>query len=307
MAANEQKGFIVYLDSYDMISMLSQEQKGALLDAMFSVYGCCERPEMDQATAITFVTIERYLKDNREKWLKTQEQWAEGKSERSEQASRAANARWQKHREQCSPMQNDADACSSDADLCSSNADACSSMLEQCSAMLSDAIVTSNQLSVNSKDNNISLVENKPQQTKKAAASTPCSADAEPRTRDASAPGDVNNGKPAQPRKREVDEHFEELWAMYPSKRGKNQVKDKTKRQLMGVRTEDMRKAIDRYVAEVEAAPYDRQWLNGSTWFNGRFLDYLGDDYTPPPAVGGSSSRRYVSAEGPRDFSDREE
>ena len=71
MAANEQKGFIVYLDSYDMISMLSQEQKGALLDAMFSVYGCCERPEMDQATAITFVTIERYLKDNREKWLKT--------------------------------------------------------------------------------------------------------------------------------------------------------------------------------------------------------------------------------------------
>ena len=69
MAANEQKGFIVYLDSYDMISMLSQEQKGALLDAMFSVYGCCERPEMDQATAITFVTIERYLKDNREKWL----------------------------------------------------------------------------------------------------------------------------------------------------------------------------------------------------------------------------------------------
>lgn len=94
---------------------------------------------------------------------------------------------------------------------------------------------------------------------------------------------------------------------MYPSKRGKNQVKDKTKRQLMGVRTEDMRKAIDRYVAEVEAAPYDRQWLNGSTWFNGRFLDYINDDYTPPPVAGGSSPRRYVSGEGPRDFSDREE
>ena len=70
---------------------------------------------------------------------------------------------------------------------------------------------------------------------------------------------------------------------MYPSKRGKNQVSDKTKRQLMGVRTEDMRKAIDRYVAEKEAAPYDRQWLNGSTWFNGRYLDYINDDYTPPP------------------------
>lgn len=70
---------------------------------------------------------------------------------------------------------------------------------------------------------------------------------------------------------------------MYPSKRGKNAISDKTKRSLMGVRVEDMRKAIDRYTAEVEAAPYDRQWLNGSTWFNGRYLDYINDDYTPPP------------------------
>lgn len=96
---------------------------------------------------------------------------------------------------------------------------------------------------------------------------------------------------------------------MYPSKRGKNQVKDKTKRQLMGVRTEDMRKAIDRYVAEKEAAPYDRQWLNGSTWFNGRYLDYINDDYTPPPDASKPKGKgyRYKSAEGPRDFSDLEE
>ena len=251
-ANNEQKGFIVYLDSYDMIRMLTQEQKGALLDAMFSVYGCCERPEMDQATAITFVPIERYLKDNREKWLETQKQWSDGKSARSEQASKAANARWGKHREQCSDM-------------------------------LSDALVISNMLQVRS-NNNISLVENKPAQTVEAAESTPCSADAEPVAHEQPAPGDANNGKPAQPSKRKVDEHFEELWSMYPSKRGKNQVSDKTKRQLMGVRTEDMRKAIDRYVAEKESAPYDRQWLNGSTWFNGRYLDYISDDYTPPPA-----------------------
>lgn len=105
---------------------------------------------------------------------------------------------------------------------------------------------------------------------------------------------------------------------MYPSKRGKNQVSDKTKRALMGVRTEDMRKAIDRYVAEKEAAPYDRQWLNGSTWFNGRYLDYLGDDYTPPPVVtkdraAPMSARarfeknKYQSGEGARDFSYLEE
>lgn len=96
---------------------------------------------------------------------------------------------------------------------------------------------------------------------------------------------------------------------MYPSKRGKNQVSDKTKRQLMGVRTEDMKCAIDRYVAEKEAAPYDRQWLNGSTWFNGRYLDYINDDYTPPPDASKPKGKgyRYKSAEGPRDFSDLEE
>ena len=106
---------------------------------------------------------------------KHRNRWAEGKSERSEQASKAANARWQKHREQCSAMQNDAHACSSDADLCSSNAAACSSMLEQCSAMLSDAIVTSNQLSVNSKDNINTIV-----QSESAEPAKECSADAEP-------------------------------------------------------------------------------------------------------------------------------
>ena len=77
----------------------------------------------------------------------------------------------------------------------------------------------------------------------------------------------------------------------------------------MGVRTEDMKRAIDRYVAEKEAAPYDRQWLNGSTWFNGRYLDYINNDYTPPPDTSKPKGKgyRYKSAEGPRDFSDLEE
>lgn len=288
MAANEQKGFIVYLDSYDMISMLSQEQKGALLDAMFSVYGCCERPEMDQATAITFVPIERYLKDNREKWLETQKQWADGKSARSEQASKAANARWEKHREQCSDMLSDAQACSSDAD-------ACSSMPEQCSDMLSDALVISNMLQVRS-NNNISLAQNEPAQTEEPAASTPCSADAEPVTSDPLQPGHADTGRPAQPSKKTVDEHFEAMWTIFPNKRGKNQVSDKTRRKLMAVSVDDMRVAIDRYLAELEAAPPDRQMLYGSTWFNGRYTDYIGDDYELPPQIAGRRQASKPSA-----------
>lgn len=90
------------------------------------------------------------------------------------------------------------------------------------------------------------------------------------------------------PSGREVNAHFETLWALYPSKRGKNQVTAKAKRRLMQVDAAAMETAIARYVAEVEAAPYDRQWLNGSTWFNGRYQDYLGDDYAPKPVLSGA-------------------
>lgn len=98
--------------------------------------------------------------------------------------------------------------------------------------------------------------------------------------------GDVSHAqeKPALS-KAAVQEHFEALWQLYPSKRGKNQVSERAKRALMAVSVEDMRTAIARYKAEVENAHFDRAWLNGSTWFGGRYEDYLGDNYTPQPAV----------------------
>ena len=106
----------------------------------------------------------------------------------------------------------------------------------------------------------------------------------------------------AQPSPKAVNAHFEALWALYPIKRGKNQVSKRAKCQLMDVDTAAMQTAIARYVAEVEASAFDRQWLNGSTWFNGRYLDYLGEGYVPPPESGAKPSARsretsYRSAE----------
>lgn len=106
----------------------------------------------------------------------------------------------------------------------------------------------------------------------------------------------------AQPSPKAVNAHFEALWALYPIKRGKNQVSKRAKSQLMDVDAAAMQTAIARYVAEVEASAFDRQWLNGSTWFNGRYLDYLGEGYVPPPESGAKPSARsretsYRSAE----------
>ena len=294
MSANdERKGLLLFRSHWDVIGELPPEEFKRVMQAIFASAGAnCDMPEdMSLLERVAFAAVNGDVQRAFDKY--TDISHARSEAGRKGGKKKAENAR---AKTESTDATSASLANSSKPSKSSKATDATSASLANLANLHNDNDIY-----------NISLVENKPQQTEKAAASTPCSADAEPRTRDASTPGDVQKGKPAQPRKREVDEHFEELWAMYPSKRGKNQVKDKTKRQLMGVRTEDMKRAIDRYVAEVEAAPYDRQWLNGSTWFNGRFLDYINDDYTPPPAVGGSSPRRYVSGEGPRDFSDREE
>lgn len=64
----------------------------------------------------------------------------------------------------------------------------------------------------------------------------------------------------------------------------------------MAVSVEEMAQAIERYMEEVKASPADRQLLNGSTWFNGRYKDYLGDDYTPAPQIAGTKQPPKPSA-----------
>lgn len=65
MAKNEQKSFLLYIDSYPDISMLNQEQKGDLLDGIYAFHGACECPELDQATAIVLRRINSYQQVNR--------------------------------------------------------------------------------------------------------------------------------------------------------------------------------------------------------------------------------------------------
>ena len=119
--------------------------------------------------------------------------------------------------------------------------------------------------------------------------SAACSADAEPKRKKSSVK--------KQSVSKKIEEHFRELWLLYPLKRGKNHVTAAAKRRLAEVTEAEMARAIDRYEREYENAPPDRQMLYGSTWFNGRWEDYSDDNYTPAPAKPAQKSARAQQAQ----------
>lgn len=74
---------------------------------------------------------------------------------------------------------------------------------------------------------------------------------------------------------------FENLWKLYPVKKGKAQVSLAAKQRLLKVGQEEMARAIDRYKAELEKDSDWRKPQNGSTFFNSGYVDYLDVNYEP--------------------------
>ena len=72
---------------------------------------------------------------------------------------------------------------------------------------------------------------------------------------------------------------FEDLWKLYPSKKGKGQVSLAAKQRLLKVGHEEMVRAIDRYKEDLEKDKDWRKPQNGSTFFNSGYVDYLDENY----------------------------
>ncbi len=71
---------------------------------------------------------------------------------------------------------------------------------------------------------------------------------------------------------------FERLWKLYPRKEGKAAVSKKAKKEITEIGFLPMWRAIMRYEWEVQGR--ERQFiLMGSTFFNGRYVDFLDDKY----------------------------
>lgn len=79
-------------------------------------------------------------------------------------------------------------------------------------------------------------------------------------------------------RKKEANALFEQLWSLYPLKKGKASVSDAQKLKLLEVGYEELERAISRYVKYVDSVDY-LHYKNGSTFFNSGYIDYLDINY----------------------------
>lgn len=78
-----------------------------------------------------------------------------------------------------------------------------------------------------------------------------------------------------------IENFFESVWQLYPRKEGKSGVTKKAKEEIEKVGYERIAKAIKKYSAMVEGK--DKQYiLMGSTFFNGRYRDYLDEEPVKP-------------------------
>lgn len=77
-----------------------------------------------------------------------------------------------------------------------------------------------------------------------------------------------------------MEELFEKLWKLYPNKKGKSGVSTKAKKELEKAGEETVTKAIYNYIAFKNTQPW-RSWLDGSTFFNSRWKDYLEPEAAP--------------------------
>ena len=290
---NEQRtspGVLLYYTLFpDVFAKLNAEQGMLLLQAIFSTGGVCPMPELDAVTDMAWGMIRTMLEINDERYQQTRQMNSAAGKKGAQKRAENLEAQRQKVIDEAS-----AESLSFDEQAPPN---------EQ--ALSFDDLTTPNEQALSFDDQAYKIKEDKIKEHEikedemitnahsadadEGSLAAACSADAEPERKKTSAK------KQSVPKK--IEEHFRELWMLYPLKRGKNHVTAAAKRRLADVSAAEMARAIDRYEREYENAPPDRQMLYGSTWFNGRWEDYSDANYTPAPAKPAQKSARAQQAQ----------
>ena len=288
------KGVVLYYSFYpDIFSKLDDHQGMLLLQAIFSTGGVCPMPELDEMTDLIWGLLSRILEINGERYQQAVQAGKKGAQKRAENLE----AKRQKMIEEASEEPLSFDDLTKDElsfdDLTKDELsfdDLTTPELSFDDLPYKDKDKDKDNDKDKDKDNEEEMITNAHSaDADEGSLSAACSADAEPKRKKSSAK--------KQSVSKKIEEHFRELWMLYPLKRGKNHVKAAAKRRLADVSAAEMARAIDRYEREYENAPPDRQMLYGSTWFNGRWEDYSDDNYTPAPAKPAQKSARAQQAQ----------
>ena len=286
---NEQEalpGVLLYYHLYPTVfAKVSADECQLLVQAIFSTGGVCEMPELDKNLDIVWGLIRRMLDNNQASYQqKVKQSSAAGKK-----GVQKREENREKHRQEIiERAQAEEKALDDQAQQGSLNALNDNGDYQQ-AQQAQQAKSKSNDKSKSTSKSNDKITNAQSADADEGSLSAACSADAEPERKKSSAK--------KQSVSKKIEEHFRELWLLYPLKRGKNHVKAAAKRRLADVSAAEMARAIDRYEREYENAPPDRQMLYGSTWFNGRWEDYSDDNYTPAPAKPAQKSARAQQAQ----------
>ena len=279
-------GVLLYYHLYPTVfAKVSADECQLLVQAIFSTGGVCEMPELDKNLDIVWGLIRRMLDNNQASY----QQKVEQSSAAGKKGVQKREENREKHRQEIiERAQAEEKALDDQAQQGSLNALNDNGDYQQAQQAQQAKSKSNDKSKSTSKSNNM-ITNAHSADADEGSLSAACSADAEPEREKSSAK--------KQSVSKKIEEHFRELWLLYPLKRGKNHVSAAAKRRLAEVSEAEMARAIDRYEREYENAPPDRQMLYGSTWFNGRWEDYSDDNYTPAPAKPAQKSARAQQAQ----------
>ena len=276
------KGVVLYYSFYpDIFSKLDDHQGMLLLQAIFSTGGVCPMPELDEKTDLIWGLLSRILEINGERYQQAVQAGKKSAKVRAEQREQER----QEIIDRANADEQARDDLTHSTPLKALNDNDENDLTH---LTLSTKSKSKSKSKSTSKSNN-KITNAHSADADEGSLSAACSADAEPEREKSSSK--------KQSVSKKIEEHFRELWMLYPLKRGKNHVKAAAKRRLADVSAAEMARAIDRYEREYENAPPDRQMLYGSTWFNGRWEDYSDANYTPAPAKPAQKSARAQQAQ----------
>lgn len=119
---------------------------------------------------------------------------------------------------------------------------------------------------------------------KKEQGALPCNTTATPLQQNCNVEIDIEKEKDINTHKKnhqkEIDDFFESVWTLYLNKKGKTSVNKKSKEEIFKIGYDRMAACIAKYAKECEHT--DKQYiLYGSTFFNGRYKDYLAEETKP--------------------------